>query len=261
MMPLSRRRFLGIAPSVSLALSQRLTGTGTNVRLDTVAPHCVLVDAGERCAVEESLTGFRRGLSAACLPFERVSAETLTFTSRPGPKSAGPAQLLIVPGAVMDSPDLAKNIRRLTDFGSTVLYESGGAFAHPEAFETEQRLLRDYFGLSLHAPRELWPVKREVGRAPYVRYHWPSQVMVRDFSRVVAVSSEAASSAHIAHIGTAAVACYRQLGKGAFIFLGSPLGPHVGFGDAEAQQLLIAFVRPFTQSEIQPPIRELPTSS
>lgn len=260
-MPLSRRRFLGIAAGVPLALSQRLRGISTTVSVDPVAPHCLLLDTGKQCTLRESLTGFARGLAAAAIPFERVSAETLTFTSRPGPKSAGPAQLLIVPGAVMDSPDLAKNIRRLTDVGSTVLYESGGAFAHPEAFETEQRLLRDYFGLSLHAPQELWPVKREVGRAPYVRYRWPSQVMVRDFSRVVAVSSEAASSAHVAHIGTATVACYRQLGKGAFIFLGSPLGPHVGFGDAEAQQLLIAFVRPFTQSEIQPPIHELPTSS
>jgi hypothetical protein len=260
MMPLSRRQFLGIAATVPLALPQGRSGTGTNLRLDPPPPHCLLIDAGEQCALQESLTGFARGLVAASIPFERVSAETLTFTSRPGPESAGP-QVLIVPGAVMDSPDFAKKIRRLTDVGSTVIYESGVAFARPEVFKTEQRLLRDYFGLSLQAPQELWAVKRDVGRTPYVRYHWPAQAMVRDFSRVVAVSTEGASTAHMAHIGTTAVGCYHPLGKGAFIFLGSPLGPHVGFGDAEARQLLIAFVRPFSQSEIQPPIHELPTSS
>jgi hypothetical protein len=261
MMPLSRRRFLGIAASAPLVLPQQLQGTRTTAPIDSVVPQCLLLDAGERCTLTESVNGFARGLAAASIRFERVPAQALTGTSDQGPKGVRPAQLLIIPGAVIDSTDLAKNIRRVTDAGGTALFESGVAFADRRAFETEQLLLRDYFGVSLEAPREMWPSKEEVGRTPYVRYHWPLEVMVRDFSRVVAVSSEAASSAHIAHMGTAAVACYRQLGKGAFIFLGSPLGPHVGFGDAEAQQLLGAFLLAFTRSEIQPPIRNLPISS
>ncbi len=228
MMTLSRRRFLGVAASVPLVLPQRLTADGTIPRIDPATPRCLLVDTGKRCILQESLTGFARGLAAASIPFEQVPAP-----------SARPAHLVVIPGAVMDSPALASAIRRLTDSGNTILYESAAAFAEREAFETERRLLRDYFGLSLQAPQELWPVKREVGGAPYVHYHWPARVIVRDFSRVVAVSSEAVSSAHIAHIGTAAVACYRQLGKGAFVFLGSPLGPHIGFGDAEARRLLL----------------------
>jgi hypothetical protein len=228
-MPLSRRRFLGMTAAVPLALPQRLAGKGRIFGPDLDAPRCLLVEAGERCVLQESLSGFARGLAAASIRFERVSVQTIRH-----------AQLVVVPGAVCDSRTFAKAIRRLTDSGSAVLYESGAAYADLDAFEIEKGLLRDYFGLSLEPPRELW--KPEAGRPPYVEYHWPSSVMIRDFSRAIIVRGEAASSSHIAHVGTAAVACYRPLGKGAFIFLGSPLGPHVSFGDAEAQRLLEALV-------------------
>ncbi|HXJ93974.1 MAG TPA: hypothetical protein VMT20_14080 [Terriglobia bacterium] len=169
-------------------------------------------------------------------------AEASPFSDRAEESRLRPAQLVVISGAVMDSPELAKTVRRLSDCGSTVLYESGAAYAESAAFDAEQRLLRNYFGLSVQAPQELWPAKADAARPPYVRYHWPSQVMIRDFSRAIAVSGEAVSSSHIAHIGTAAVACYRPVGKGVFIFLGSPLGPHLGFGDAEARRLVKAFV-------------------
>ena len=141
----------------------------------------------------------------------------------------------------MDSPIVGGALRTVANGGGRVLYESGAAYAESGAFETERRFLQDYFGLSVQFPRELWPAPGS-GSPPYVHYRWPSPVMIRDFSRVVTVSRELTSSLHIAKIETATVACRCPVGKGEFIFLGSPLGPHLSFGDAEAQRLLNAFV-------------------
>jgi hypothetical protein len=257
MMPLSRRSFLGAAAAVPLALYQRLKslrGNGLIRSLDAAPPRCLLVDAGKRCVLQESLTGFARGLAVASIHFERVSVEVLTYIScdvgaglvpargRPQGSPLHPiSQLVIIPGAVIDSRAFAQTMRCLTDCGSTVLYESGAAYAEPGAIETERRLLRDYFGLSVQAPRELWP-SAGTGDPPYVCYRWPSAMMIRDFSRVIPVSADVTSSSHIAYLGETAIASHRQIGKGWFIFLGSPLGPHLGFGDAEAQRLLSALV-------------------
>jgi hypothetical protein len=240
-MPLSRRRFLGMTAAVPLALPQRLAGKGRIFGPDLDAPRCLLVEAGERCVLQESLSGFARGLAAASIRFERVSVQTIRH-----------AQLVIVPGAVCDSRTFAKAIRRLTDSGSAVLYESGAAYADLDAFEIEKGLLRDYFGLSLEPPRELW--KPEAGRPPYVEYHWPSSVMIRDFSRLIAVRASASELTPIARIGKTVVACHRPVGKGALIFLGSSLGPHLAFGDREAQRLLESFV--FSQVSSFPRKRE-----
>jgi hypothetical protein len=232
MMPLSRRSFLGAMAALPLALHQRLRGLSPFAPNGSAPRRCLLLDATERCVLQESLAGFACGLAAASIPFERVvSVETVR-----------PAHLIVVPGAVCDSQALAETLHSLMDSGSTVLYESGAAYADHTAFEAEQRWLRNYFGVSVQAPQELWPPRAETGRPPYVRYHWPSRVMIRDFSRVIPAGGEAASSAYIAQIGETAVACHRAVGRGAFIFLGSPLGPHLGFGDPEAQRLLECFV-------------------
>jgi hypothetical protein len=241
MMALSRRRFLSVTAALPLALPQRFAGKGLIFGPDSDAPRCLLVDVGERCVLQESLSGFARGLAAASIGFERVSVQTIRH-----------AQLVIVPGAVCDSPKLAETILRLTDSGSVVLYESGAAYADLAAFETERGLLRNYLGLSLEPPRELWPTKPEGGRPPYVRYQWPSRVMIRDFSRVMAVKVEPRHINEIARIGKTAVACHRRIGRGAFIYLGSPLGPHLGFGDADAQGLLEAFVLQDTRADVEP---------
>lgn len=247
MMPLSRRRFLGMAASLPLAsLSHRFAAEAPIPPDDRARPSCLLLDAGERCVLQESLTGFARGLAAASIPFERVDWKT-----------AQSARPIIIPGAVMDSFELAETLHRAADSGSTVLYESGAGYAEPDAFEAEQRLLRDYFGLSVQAPRGLWQTNPETGRPPYVRYHWPALAMIRDFSRVIGVG-EAASSAHIAHVGKTAVAYHSPIGKGKFIYLGSPLGPHLGFGDAQAQRLLEAFAVPNARAEVHPPFRNQP---
>lgn len=230
-MPLSRRSFLGATAAIPLALHQRLRGVSPILAHDSPRPSCLLVDARERCVLQESLTGFARGLHAVSIPFQWVSPEAIR-----------PARLIIIPGAVCDSPAFAETLHRLIDSGSTLLYESGAAYAGHTAFEAEQRWLRNYLGVSVQAPRELWPAKAETGRPPYVHYHWPSRAMIRDFSRVIAVGGSASDFAPVARIGATVVACHRTLGKGAFIFLGSPLGPHVGFGDPEAQRLLECFV-------------------
>jgi hypothetical protein len=177
--------------------------------------------------------------------FRKVGeAEAPPFSDYGEKYSLRTSQLVIIPGALMDSLDLATTIRRLACGGMTILYESGAAYAAPKAFEAEQCLLQDYFGLPVEAPQELWPARAGTGRLCYVRYHWPTRAMIRDFSRVIAVSRQAASSSsHIAYIGTAPIAGRRPIGKGTFIYLGSPLGPHVGFGDPEAHRLLEIFVR------------------
>jgi len=183
--------------------------------------------------LRESLSGFARGLAAAGIHFERASMKAIRA-----------AHFIIVPGGVCDSAVFAETVRRITDSGSTVLYESGAAYADLAAFEIERRLLRDYLGLSVEGPHELWPAKPGAGSPAYVRYHWPSRVMIRDFSRVIAVTGSTCDLTRIARIGETVVACHRQLGNGTFIFLGSPLGPHLGFGDADAQRLLEAFTSP-----------------
>lgn len=232
MMPLSRRRFLSMTAAVPLALPQRLAGEGWTVPVDSAAPRCLLVDAGQGCVLQESLAGFVCGLVAASIPFERVCAEGLRLR---------PARLVIVPGAVISSPVVAATMYRLIDRGSTVLYESGAAYADRGTFEIERRLLRTHFGLSVEAPEELWPSKPETGHPSYVHYHWPSGMMIRDFSRMITVAGSTSDFTPIARIGEAVVACRHAAGRGAFIFLGSPLGPHLGYGDPEAHRLLEAF--------------------
>jgi hypothetical protein len=232
-MPLDRRRFLGITAALPLAISARALGS-TLVPLDEwpldewPRAECLLLDFGEHCALRESLAGFERGLAAASIRFHRAALEAIR-----------PADFVSAPGAVLHSSASAQALRQLIDRGSIVIYESGAAYAEPEAFATEQQLLRDYFGLSVQAPVELWAAWPGHGRPAYVHYAWPARVMVRDFSRIIAVSEGGSA---VARLGDIPVASRVRLGQGAFIFLGSPLGPHLAFGDPEAQTLLQALI-------------------
>lgn len=235
-MTCSRRCFLGIAAVAPLALSERLA-RGSRLLPGALrsaaspgAPGCgrpVLVDLAGDCALPESLSGFARGLAAAFMPFERVSANAIPA-----------AGLVVVPGAVLNSSCLARALRALCDRGATVVYESGAAFACSEAFRRERDLLARYFGLRVQTPLELWP-ERVPSAVPYVRYEWPSKLMVRDFSRVIPVAGERSV---VAWFGDLPVACRRSMGSGALVFLGSPLGPHLGCADPEAMLLLKALV-------------------
>ena len=264
----SRRRFLGSAAVMPLAAHTCLAGlveAPSQSTSDRVHRGCVLVDTGDHCTLPESLAGFARALEAASIPHRCI-----------GPESIEPGGLILVPGAVLHSIALADTLGRLAKLGSTVVYESGAAYASPEAFRIEQHLLRAYFGMIIEAPMDLWPgapsgaailAAAEGGERlsepppttpPYVHYDWPSTTIVRDFSRAIPLSSammafsrdahrafepaQAPCHRPIARIGDVPVCCRLRLGDGQFVFLGSPLGPHLASGDREAQALLQSFL-------------------
>jgi hypothetical protein len=234
-MPVSRRRFLGVAAAIPWAvrdgfargpLTDRLAGL-TAPRADSGAPRCVLADLGADCALPESLAGFERGLRAASVGFERVAASEIS-----------PARLILVPGAVLRSAGTAETLASLAAGGSTVVYESGAAYADSEGLASEQRLLARYFGVRVDAALDLWSLHEGVAFAPYVHYAWPSKAIVRDFSRARPVRSAAA----IAYCAGLPVACRGSAGRGTFVYLGSALGPHLSVSDPEALALLKGLV-------------------
>jgi hypothetical protein len=145
-----------------------------------------------------------------------------------------------------------------------VVYESGAAFATAEAFRNERRLLRIHLEMGLQTPVDLWDntVYRALGQPapPYVHYHWPELTIVRDFSRAVPVYGSGTGALEVAlkklaydfdHKRSIAYVCgfpvarRTRLGRGRLIFLGSPLGPHLGSGDREAQALFESILSQF----------------
>jgi hypothetical protein len=72
---------------------------------------------------------------------------------------------------------------------------------------------------------------------PYIAYSWPASAQIRDFSRVVPLGRRSEGAGEIiARVDGLPVALKRRLGRGDLIFLGSPLGPALWAGDAEARR-------------------------
>jgi hypothetical protein len=246
-MTVPRRRFLGSVAAAPLALGRWTPWDGSwFARQDCTA--CLLVDWGESGALPESVAGFARGLAACGIAFERV-----------GPGAIKPARLLLVPGGILRAGEVAWTLRQLCAAGTAVVYETGAGYAESALFGAEQRLLRSYFGVDADPPVTLWPQHAEAGSLPYVHYRWPLPVMVRDFSRLVPVRGEDASE--VARIGDIPAACRRRIGRGEFICCGSPIGPHLGAGDPQAQawlkSLLLRYSRTLAHSE-QPGVTPYP---
>ena len=247
---LSRRRFLGSAAAAPFAVHPHLAGLA-RAALPFSGPmrhDCLLVDGGEHCALPESLAGFARALEAGSISHRRVTFNEIDS-----------AALIVIPGALLRSVRSALALRNFAELGSIVLYESGAAYAGSGEFETEQRLLQEHFGVKVKAPIGLWPKRAQgapPGVPPYIHYHWPSRVTVRDFSRVLPLSAvprpprnrsmpEATyvgATEAIAAVRGVSACCRTQQGDGEFIFLGSPLGPHLGTGDREARALFTALL-------------------
>ena len=235
-MPVSRRRFLVAACAVPGALASARLIPGASPSTVASAPaqesaftsSCIVLDLRDGCVLRESLDGFKRGFEAVARPFDCVTEQNLRRSS-----------LLFVPGAALGSATLARKIRDLTREGATVIYESGAAYAGAEDLGAEQDLLAQYFAVRIDSPIHLWPATQAAARPPYVHYEWPNRVMFRDFSRAVPL---AAGGKSFAWLGEVPVAGRVQLGAGEFVFLGSPLGPHLKSGDPEALELLRAFV-------------------
>ncbi|HEV2424264.1 MAG TPA: hypothetical protein VGZ29_05500 [Terriglobia bacterium] len=233
----SRRRFLEVAACAVPGALASGHWTGYRPPAPAAGPACALVDLGTDCVLPESRSGFARALAMANVPFlpspvERIAELVLSADS-------SRHNVILIPGGVLRSPDVAGALRRLTDRGATVVYESGAAYTDAGGFASERNLLQRYFGIRLEAPVELWNLEASLESFPYVHYDWPERLAVRDFSRVLPVLSPQRAFATLDRM---AVAERVRLGAGEFIFLGSPLGSHLGLGDREALALMKAFV-------------------
>ena len=223
-MRVSRRRFLGSTVSaVGTCLPfEALVKTGQGETLD-----CVLLDLKENCALPESLAGYEAALKGAGIRYARTT---------PGPLP--PCRAVIVPACVVIEPQGAREVSGLLRRGSTVVLESGAGFADPAAFVAHRRFLQAHFDLQVEEPVSLWEGTEAGVRVPYVDYGWPLPAKIRDFSRVVPLSTPAGEV--IASVDGSAVAVRRKVGKGTLVFLGSPLGPLLWSGDSQAQAWLRA---------------------
>jgi len=239
-MEFSRRQFLSAASGAGLALVARGVA---DVSRETGAPQTgfdrVILDLGGGCGLRESLAGYQAALAGAGFGVVRVP-----------PTETMPARTIIVPGCVRLHPAEARALAASLSQGAMVLIESAAGFADgadgPD-FEHHREQLCSHFGLAVEAPVDLWRPERVGGtaRVPYVDYVWPVAVKVRDFSRVVPVESGAAKPAWqrgaiIGWTNGRPVAARRRVGRGTLVFLGSPLGPLLGWGDREARQWLAA---------------------
>jgi hypothetical protein len=190
-MALSRREFVG-----ALAISP------------TIAPtrkvECGVVDLGPACVLPES----RIGILACtfCKPPKMHRQECLFY---------------VVPGAGPVTRNLARELIEYSRSGAGVIFESAAGFG---GFESQHEMLAEHFGLQIDRPVDL-----PEGRIPYVDYHWPVSVKVRDFNRIVPVRAPAHEV--IATVDGIPVAARR----GKLIFLGSPIGPALLAGDREAR--------------------------
>ena len=216
-MEMNRREFLGTSAGAASILG---------VQIPRRAPprarelHWNVLPVRNQCSLRESGLGYRAALKDVARPAWDVCT------------------LLIIP-AVLDIPletmqYIAKVIRR----GSTVIIESGAGFTDHLNFRRHRRAMREYFQLDIHAPVDLWGEADQSGapRVPYIDYTWPYPAKIRDFSRVVPVGDQRGEI--IAWAGDLPVGLRRPLERGTLIYLGSPLGPVLRAGDAEARRWL-----------------------
>ena len=123
--------------------------------------------------------------------------------------------------------------------GATVVVESGTGFDHG-TFWRHRRWLRESVGIRVGPPRDPWANCSPPG-ARYVEFTWPRRVTIRDFGRVVPISDQQPGEI-IAWAGNLAVAVRHRVGNGTLVYLGSPVGPALWAGDADARRWLHAVV-------------------
>jgi hypothetical protein len=207
-----------------------------------------LLDLESNCVLPESLGGMRAALGSS---HRCIAASDLVSSDVDG--------ALIVAAAGSTKPETFSAVAELLARGAMVLWESGAAYLSAGDFVQQQALTKEHFGVSIGEPVEIWPLARsresrtgatiEGARAnraigheqiPYISYRWPQEAHVRDFSRVLPVSG--AKGQAIAYWGNMPVAISKNVGEGALVFLGSPLGPALLAGDLEAHQLFRSIV-------------------
>ena len=212
-MAVTRREFLSCAAASAAALATR-----SRVRRPSLGDGCSLLDLGEQCALRESLAGYQDALA--------------------GPQTVTES-VLIVPAALGIAGAAARRIDRHLEDGGTLILESGAIFATPASrdFREHRDALRD-LGLQVEAPRRF---ARERMRVPYVEFRWPTPVLIRDFGAIV--PTDAHNDGCIARVEDTSVALVRRRGRGTLLFLGSPIGPALWAGDAEARRWLHEVLR------------------
>ena len=234
----TRREFIGrtlggaAAVAVPRALAGEIGDAGGDVRASLAAPpsppgaeaECVLLDLGSGCVIRESFAGYESALTSLGVSWSRNTGELRHYPA-----------LIVVPAATWLSQAILVWLGMYAGGGSTVILELGSAFADDDsALEADRVALREIMWVRLDPPVSLWP--RRSGGLPYVNHVWPSAASVRDFSRVLPMT--AVNGDTIARVGDmpVAVRCRKDIGTTAV--LGSPLGPALRSGDAEARRWL-----------------------
>ena len=225
-MGITRRRFLGYTAGV-------VTAGLRGLPLDPTSRRYVLLDLDEHGCFRESVSGYESALTSAGAQWMRADARGV---------SARRCTVLIVPAALEIPPPAVRAIVSCLQAGASVILESGAGFAVDRAFRAHRVALRDYLQLQIEAPVDLWP-DNSSQRIPYVDYTWPRPAKVRDFSRVVPLQRQEGEGKVIAWVDGLPVALKRSSGRGNLIFLGSPLGPALWAGDAQARRWLLDCLR------------------
>lgn len=242
-MKTSRRSFLGgVVSSATTLLPFRTTGLSKLGPWPEIFLNCALLDLNSHCLLRESLKGYQAALAGEHDLVESLHESTRRY------------RFVIVPGLGSIDPAVAQKLSNLLEAGTHLLLESGAGFLSPAEFSVHQRMLLHYFGVTVLPPWDLWPrqfadhsfLSASYGYSkknlnihesiPYVNYVWPRAIKVRDFSRVVPVSSRAGDV--IGRVGVLPVALKKRVANGTLIFLGSPLGPALFSGDPEARSWL-----------------------
>ena len=215
-MDVTRRDFLYCAAAAAAAAS---LGPRSRRREKSLGGGCAILDLGEHCALRESFAGYQAALA---------EAETVA------------GSVLIVPAALAIVAAAARRVVRHVEDGGTLILESGATFAAPDGpeFRSHRNALRELLGIHVEPPRR---VARAGMLAPYVELRWPSRTLVRDFGAIVPVDAHDGES--IARFEHTTVAIARRRGDGMLIFLGSPIGPALWAGDAEARRWLREVLR------------------
>lgn len=204
---ISRRLFLTCTPA--LALRAR------------VPRRLAIWDLEKDCGLPESVRGFQAALKRAQV-VQRF------------PGSAG---ILIVPGVLTLRPRSVRQLQGFAAGGGSVVLETALPFGTAAKFVELQGVFSREFGIDIDRPLDLWRRPGLVG-LPYIEYHRPVSVLVRDFGWAVPVLASGRPLATVQH---QTVAARYPFGRGEINLLGSPLGPVLLSGDREGSQWLEAF--------------------
>jgi hypothetical protein len=225
-MGITRRRFLGCAAAaVTAGVPLDLWHPDrSSVPVET-SPRWVILDLQEHGCLSESVSGYESALASLGARLMRGEGRCV----------AGCAALIVPTALEIPQPAL-RGIVSCLQAGASVILESGAGFATGREFRAHRVALRDYLHVHIEAPVQLWSADRSSRGTPYVDYTWPHAAKVRDFSRVVPLGRQPGEV--IAWVEGLPVALKRQCGGGRLIFLGSPLGPALWTGEAEARRWL-----------------------